>query len=137
MYAYNKSANEHLASKLWWEETLNSNQFVGIPWIVYLGFLRIMSGRNIILNPYSQKELITITNSWFEISSVRLLEASEETRSLLEELILKHSLSGSIISDAVIAALSIEHKATLCSNDTDFLRFEQIKLVNPLSKKSG
>jgi predicted nucleic acid-binding protein len=33
--------------------------------------------------------------------------------------------------DAALAALAIEHGATLCSTDTDFRRFPDVRSVDP------
>jgi len=39
---------------------------------------------------------------------------------------------GPLIMDAHLAALAIEHGATLCTNDRDFLRFPGLKVEFPL-----
>jgi uncharacterized protein len=39
------------------------------------------------------------------------------------------------VTDAHLAALAIEHNATLYSNDSDFGRFSGLKWVNPLRTK--
>lgn len=42
-------------------------------------------------------------------------------------------VAGNLTSDAHLAALALEHNATLCSSDHDFLRFPGIRLINPLA----
>jgi uncharacterized protein len=37
--------------------------------------------------------------------------------------------------DAVLAAIAIEHGATLCTTDRDFLRFSGLRSMNPLAAK--
>lgn len=132
VYAFNASSEQHEKAKLWWENLLNNDEFVGIPWVVYLGFLRLMSGRHILKEPYSIQEVLKICESWFSIPTVRLLEVTAETREILQQLLQKYHLSGQMISDAAIAATAIEHKAILYSNDTDFLRFPELRVFNPL-----
>lgn len=39
---------------------------------------------------------------------------------------------GNLTSDAHLAALAIEHGATVCSTDWDFARFAGVELINPL-----
>ncbi len=41
-------------------------------------------------------------------------------------------VSGPLVPDAALAALAIEHGATLCSTDSDFRRFRGVKLVDPI-----
>lgn len=38
------------------------------------------------------------------------------------------------MTDAQLAALAIEHRATLHSNDTDFARFAGLSWANPLAE---
>ena len=39
---------------------------------------------------------------------------------------------GPLVSDAALAALAIEHGATLCTTDRDFARFPGLRWKNPL-----
>jgi uncharacterized protein len=41
------------------------------------------------------------------------------------------ALKGNLTSDAHLAALAIEHGATLCSHDNDFSRFAGLRWVDP------
>lgn len=41
--------------------------------------------------------------------------------------------AGPLVMDAVIAALALEHGATLCSTDRDVSRFSRLKWINPLA----
>ena len=40
--------------------------------------------------------------------------------------------SGALVSDAVLAAYALEHRAVLFSSDADFARFVGLKWKNPL-----
>jgi predicted nucleic acid-binding protein len=45
------------------------------------------------------------------------------------------NLTGDVVMDAHIAAIAIEHKASVASTDKDFRRFsDHIKIVDPLAK---
>jgi uncharacterized protein len=50
----------------------------------------------------------------------------------MNELLPSNRVRGSLIMDAHLAALAIEHGATLCTNDRDFARFPGLKLEFPL-----
>jgi predicted nucleic acid-binding protein len=43
-----------------------------------------------------------------------------------------HRVGGNLVPDAHLAALAIEHGLELCSTDTDFARFPEIRWRNPL-----
>lgn len=40
--------------------------------------------------------------------------------------------AGPVLSDAILAAYAIEHRAILFTNDGDFARFPELKWENPL-----
>jgi predicted nucleic acid-binding protein len=45
----------------------------------------------------------------------------------------RYSPAGNLIPDAHLAALAIQHGLTVCSADTDFARFSEIRWLNPLA----
>jgi len=51
---------------------------------------------------------------------------------ILRELLLSDQVSGSLVMDAALAALALEHGATLCTTDRDFSRFGGLRLINPI-----
>jgi predicted nucleic acid-binding protein len=52
--------------------------------------------------------------------------------SILRLLIQGAGTAGNLTMDAHLAALAIEHNATLCSADSDFRRFPGLRFLNPL-----
>lgn len=52
--------------------------------------------------------------------------------SILHSLLSAPGVYGNLTSDAHLAALAIEHGLTLCSADTDFARFKNLRWENPL-----
>ncbi len=52
---------------------------------------------------------------------------------MLGALIRRYDLRGNLISDAHLAALAIEHGLTLCSVDTDFARFKELRWIDPVT----
>jgi uncharacterized protein len=133
VYAYNKSAPHHQQAAVWWEAQVNSAAPVGICWPVFQGFMRLLGGRHIVAEPYSAKELFKIAEDWWARPSVRLLGATSQTYARYRSLMENYALSGAMSTDALIAAFSLEHGATLFSNDTDFLRFRELRIKNPLA----
>jgi uncharacterized protein len=52
---------------------------------------------------------------------------------VLGGLVKRYQLQGDLIPDAQLAALAIEHGLEICSADTDFARFAEIRWHNPLA----
>jgi predicted nucleic acid-binding protein len=53
----------------------------------------------------------------------------------LGSLVRTYGLTGNLVPDAHLAALAIEHGVELCSADTDFARFAEVRWTNPLRSK--
>lgn len=131
IYAYNTHSDLHEQAASFWEDVVNSGAVVGIPWIVLQAFIRLMTGRQVLTNPYTAKEIVGVVDSWLENTNVQIIPHNTKTYAVLSKLITKYKLTGAVTTDCTIVASVIENQGVLYSNDTDFLRFKEIKLENP------
>ena len=74
-------------------------------------------------------------SSWLAQPNVGLLDPGERHWDILGRLMRDAQASGPLVSDAALAAVAIEHGATLYSTDRDFARFEGLRLVNPIAQE--
>jgi predicted nucleic acid-binding protein len=51
----------------------------------------------------------------------------------VRELVTRYEVRGNFVPDAQLAALALEHGLAVCSTDTDFARFPEIRWQNPLA----
>jgi toxin-antitoxin system PIN domain toxin len=133
IYAYNDDAPEHARAKRWWESCLSETRPVGLPWVVMLGYLRLITGRVAMADPFSAKDAIGHIRSWIERPQVEILTPGPRHLDLVDSLIHDARASGNLATDAHLAALAIEHGAELHSNDADFSRFPGLRWINPLA----
>jgi len=61
-----------------------------------------------------------------------VVHPTERHTTVLRDLLRPLGSAGNLVSDAHLAALAIEHGATLCSCDNDFARFPGLRWVDPL-----
>ena len=133
LYAYNPHTPEHEEARNWWETALNSQELIGLPHEVTLGFIRIAT------NPKLGNAAITlqlssqIVERWHSSPSTRVLLPSEKHTGDVIKLLVQSRSSGQLTSDASLAVYAIHNRATLCSNDTDFARFPGLNWQNPLT----
>jgi len=132
VYAYNTSSPDHHRAKAWWEECLSGNRPVGLPWAVLLGYLRLTTSRNVLVDPFSAEEAIGHIRSWLERPQVQILQPGPRHLELLDSLMRASRAVGSLTTDVHLAALAIEHQAELHSNDGDFSRFPGLRWTKPL-----
>ena len=132
LYAYDADAREHNRARSWLERRLSGEEKVGFSWITILAFLRIATSRRYESIPMTTAEASSIVDGWMEAPNVALLSPTEQHWAILSDLLPKSQARGPLIMDAHLAALAIEHGATLCTNDRDFLRFPGLKVEFPL-----
>lgn len=135
VYAYNKGSREHEVAKIWWEEVLNSGKIVLLPWIVVSGFIRLVTSISISDSPLHAEKAIGLIQGLLELDNVSMISQGEMHLNILKEFARTCPIEGRNFTDAQIASLAVEYNATLYSNDTDFLRFPGIKLVNPIKNR--
>ena len=62
---------------------------------------------------------------------------TERHWALVRSLLMDTGARGNLVSDVHLAALAIEHGATLCTHDVDFKRFTGLKVSFPLRRRKG
>ena len=58
LYAINEDAAHHDSVLAWWEEAINGDEPLGLPWIVLLGFLRIATNPDVFPRPLDPETAI-------------------------------------------------------------------------------
>ena len=132
LYAYNVDAGEHDTSRQWLETQLSGSSLFCFAWQTITAFLRISTNPRAFVKPLSTKEATSIVTEWLERPQTVLLTPGEKHWSIFQKLLETGQATGPLVMDAHLAALALEHGATLASSDRDFSRFPGLKLINPL-----
>lgn len=132
LYSYDRAAKEHTRARSWLELSLSRTETIGLSWLTILAFLRITTSRRYETSPMGTEEASSIVTGWLALRNVVLVSPTEQHWRILSDLLPKSQARGPLIMDAHLAALAIEHGATLCTNDRDFLRFPGLKVEFPL-----
>ena len=131
IYAVNEDTANHNAAKSWLETQFNGTESIGIPWIVILGFLRIMTNGKIFPNPLTEEAALNLIDAWLQHPLIQIPEPGVNHWSLVKELILETGTAGNLTSDIHLAAIAIEHGAKLYTLDADFSRFRGLRWEKP------
>ena len=132
IYAAISDFPQHPAARDWLDSKLNGPAPVGIPWPCLLGFVRITSNPRVFKRPQAVSRAWRQVESWMDCEPVWVPQPTDRHREILTALI-PFAASANLVPDAHLAALAIEHGLTLCSTDTDFVRFPELNLDNPLA----
>jgi len=133
LFAADRTTNFHSAASSWLTRVLNGPVRVGLPWQSLGAFLRIGTNPRAYERPLTPDEAWSYVEDWLAADASWIPGPTERHAEVLGSLIVSYQLGGNLVSDAQMAALAIEHGLTVCSADTDFARFGEIRWENPLA----
>lgn len=133
LYAVHRTSAFHEAARAWLTEQLNGPRRVGLPWQSLGAFLRIATHPRAFERPLSAQDAWARVDDWLSARPVWTPVPGDRHASILGKLIVDHDVRGNLMPDAQLAALALEHGLTVCSADTDFARFTDVRWVNPLA----
>lgn len=133
VYATTTSLSQHEAARTWLDERLNGTAPVGLPWPSLLAFIRLVSNPRIFERPRPILDAWRQVEAWLDCSPAWIPQATERHREVLRRLLEASAQRSTLVTDAHLAALAIEHGLILCSTDGDFARFPGLRWENPLA----
>ena len=132
LYAYDSASGSHASAKAFLEARLSERPVVGFAWQSIVAFLRIGTNPRVRASPMALAEALRHVRSWLSRRNVTVLEPGSKHFEILERLLVDAKATGNLVSDAHLAALAIEHGATLMTSDHDFARFPGLSWEDPL-----
>lgn len=131
VYAYNSRTRHHRTARTWLEEALNGTTDVGLPWVVAIGFVRLMTHPSVVEKPISSEAAVRIVEQWLSQPVVHALNPGPRHLEILRNLLQAAGAAANLTTDAHIAAICVEYQAELCSADSDMARFPGLRWTNP------
>lgn len=132
LYAYHPKAEQHDKSRAWLEAVLSGPDLIRFSWLTLWAFIRIATNPRVFDRPLSVSEAEEAISSWLAQPAAGILEPGERHWNILCALMRDGQTVGPLVMDAVLAAIALEHGATICTTDRDFSRFSGLKWKNPL-----
>lgn len=123
LHAVNRASPDHAEARDWLEHAFNAPAGAGLSWVALLGFIRLATRRGILAKPMVVEDALATVRVWLSAPGARVLHPTERHAPILSRLLLATGAGGNLTTDAHLAALAIEHGATLGSFDRDFRRF--------------
>lgn len=134
IYAHVRSFPQHARARSWLDGRLGGSAQVGLPWPSLLGFLRLVTNRRVFERPESTDAAWQQVVDWLGCDSVWIPQPTDRHHEVLGRLLGRVNVVANLIPDAHLAALAIEHGLTLCSTDSDFARFPDLRWDDPLKQ---
>ena len=133
LYALDERSPHHERAAPWLAGALAGPRRVGLPWSSLSAVLRVATNPRVFPHP------LTPAEAWEAIDALLAHEVvwtpaptarhAEVFRAITE----RHGVTGNLVPDAELAALALQHGLTVCSADSDFARFTEVRWLNPLA----
>jgi len=132
IYAHDETSPHHEPARQWIEDTFSGSDEIGIALVSILAFLRVMTNPGIFGAPVTVADAIEIVTEWLSRPNVGIVQPTGRHFEVLKDVARSGKARGPLLMDAHIAALSLEHGATLCTTDRDFARFKGVRIEDPI-----
>ena len=132
IYSYDARSSDHRKSAEWVETVFSGAETVGLPWPTVCSFLRVLTNRKLPGLRLSLEQAAEIVDGWLQQPNVRLLMPADDHWTVLRRMMVEGQATGPLVSDAEIAALTVEYGGMLYTADRGFARFPGLRWVNPL-----
>ena len=133
LYAYDSGSSHHKVARKWVEQAFSGSEIVGIPWQTVGAFLRIITNSKLPGRRVTLDRAVEVVDLWMEQPNVRMLTPGERHWLILRQMASEGQARGPLLTDAQLAALTIEHGGVLHTTDRDFARFPGLRWTNPLA----
>lgn len=128
LYAVNGDSPQQPSAREWLEAAFAAPGGIGFSWVAVLGFIRLATRPGIFPSPLGVEDALGLVDDWLNHPHARVLNPTERHAALLARLLIGAGQAGNLTTDAHLAAIAIEHGATLGTFDHDFERFSGLHL---------
>ncbi len=116
---------------------LAGRETIGLPSSTMLAFARLTTNPRVFAHPLTTDRAFDLLEAWTAHHHVVAVEPTPRHMPLVRGFLQTVGTAGNLVTDAHLAAIAIEHGATLCSADADFTRFPGLRWTNPLAGAHG
>lgn len=131
LYAVDADSEHHESARTWLDDSLGGADSIGMSWIALLAFVRIATKIDIFPNPLPVSEALVQVDDWITAPGAQLVHPTSGHHRVLGALLEQVGSGGNLVNDAHLAAIAIEHRATVVSYDADFGRFAGVRWERP------
>ena len=131
LHAVNSSSDQHAVALKALRQSFDDARGVALAWIVLLAFVRLSTRGGIFPRPLSADDALQVIERWLRHPQAQVVHPGERHAQILGRLLRSAGTAGNLTTDAHLAALAIEHGATIVTFDRDFARFEGVRWTVP------
>jgi uncharacterized protein len=133
IYSYDVNSADHKKSVAWLEGIFSGTEAVGLPWPCICAFVRVVTNRRLAGMQVSLEAALGAVEEWLQSPNVQILVPGDRHWSVFRRMVVEGKAAGPLVSDAEIAALTVEYGGVLHTADRGFARFPGLRWVDPLN----
>lgn len=132
--AFRRDAHAHRELKAWLDGILGSGRAVVLPAASLSGFLRVVTHPQIFAAPSTLDEALGFVDAFMAVDTSVIADAGPRHWPILRALLVEADARGNLVPDAHLAAIALEHGATVATRDRGFARFAGVSWLDPLAE---
>lgn len=133
IYAVDETSPRHESARQWLEHSLSGTETFALTWSVLTAFLRLTTRASVFERPLELSQAFDLMDGWLAQPPVVVVHPTSRHHIVLRQLLESLGTAGNLVPDAHLAALALEHGATVASCDRDFGRFAGVTWSDPLA----
>ena len=131
LYAVDRGAEHHRVAKAWLDAAIGGPETVLMPWVSLLAFVRLVTHPSVYEHPLLVAQALNVVDGWLAAPAVIAPEPDARHSTRLRELLDATGRGGNLVNDAHLAALALQHRASVITFDSDFGRFPGVTWERP------
>ncbi|MDO5693243.1 MAG: PIN domain-containing protein [Pseudomonadota bacterium] len=128
VYSVNASSPFHPVAVSWLAKSFAAPGGVAFAWNALIGFVRIATHPRAMQAPLSVGDATAMVDEWLSQPRATVVNPGTHHADVLFKLLLQCGTGGNLTNDAHLAALAVEHSATVGTFDRDFLKFKGVQI---------
>jgi uncharacterized protein len=131
--AHRRDHDEHDQVRTWLENEVNSDSPFALADLAVSGFLRIVTNSRIYQRPTQLATAVEFVDGLVEQPTCVAVSAGPNHWPIFRGVLADADARGNLVPDAHLAALAIEHGATIATRDRGFARFGDVRWLDPVA----
>ena len=132
--AHREDQDDHEPVRAWLEGEVNSDRPFVLADVAVAGFLRIVTNPRVYHRPTSIETAVAFIDGLVGQPTCVPIAAGARHWVILRGVLRDADARGNLVPDAHLAAIAIEHGATVATRDRGFARFRGVRWLDPLNR---
>ena len=137
VFAHREDQADHEPVRDWLEREVNSDRPFALADVAVAGFLRVATNPRVFHRPSRLNDALAFVDGLVDQPTCVPVAAGARHWPILRRLVEDSDARGNLIPDAHLAAIAVEHGATVATRDRGFARFTGVRLVDPLTDRTS